>query len=61
MLLHTELWGNLRLVYCSIWGQSKYNREIMELAQRKLTAEGINNEMLLRTDIKGKNAWHIAA
>jgi len=30
------------------------------LAQEKLTAEEIKNEMLLRTDIKGSYAWHIA-
>jgi len=27
----------------------------------KLTAEEIRNEMLIRTDIKGTNAWRIAA
>ena len=31
------------------------------MAKERLTTEVIKNEMLLRTDVKGWNAWHIAA
>jgi len=36
-------------------------QKMCELAQEKLTTEEIKNEMLLRTDIKGRNAQHNAA
>jgi len=35
-------------------------REIRKLAKERLTTEEIKNEMLIRADGKGKNAWNIA-
>jgi len=35
--------------------------EIWEWAKKILTTEEIRNELLLRTDNKGRNAWHLAA
>jgi len=32
-----------------------------EWAEERLTTEEIRNEMLLRTEREGRNAWHIAA
>jgi len=36
-------------------------RLIWDLAKKRLTTEEIKNEMLLRTDDEGRNAWHNAA
>jgi len=42
-------------------GRLDLMQKLWELAQEKLAAEEIKNEMLLRTDIKGRKAWHNAA
>jgi hypothetical protein len=36
-------------------------KEIWDLAKERLTTKEIKNEMLLRTDGEGRNAWHIAS
>jgi N6-adenosine-specific RNA methylase IME4 len=36
-------------------------KEIWDLAKERLTTAEIKNEMFLRTDRDGRNAWHIAA
>jgi len=36
-------------------------KNIWEMPKRRLTTEEIKNEILLRTDIEGRNALHIAA
>jgi len=36
-------------------------QKIWEFVKERLTREEIKNEMLLRTDHVGRNAWHIAA
>ena len=40
---------------------NKVMLEIWEWAKKILTTEEIRNELLLRTDNKGRNAWHLAA
>jgi len=36
-------------------------QNIWELEKERLITEEIKNELLLRTDHEGKNAWHITA
>ena len=49
------------MAYSNTGGQRIYNAEIAEFCDEKLTTGEIKNEMLLHTDSKGRNAWHIAA
>ena len=49
--------GNLQ----HLGGELVVMQKMLEFSQETFTALEVNNEILLNTDINGRNAWHIAA
>jgi ankyrin repeat protein len=60
-LLTKEIGGQTAWHYASKRGNINILEKLWERAIKKLTPEGLNNELLLGKDIRGKTAWHVAA
>jgi len=43
------------------WGNLQVLKKMWEWAEKNLTTEEINNNLLLAIDKKGRTAWHVAA